>query len=121
MATSKTEARKRARAAKARVDARRAKRDADISKVQTDFFLASAERDAAREAVLSAEADMAGAVSNLSERLDVRVEEIAELCEISTAEVRAFKKREKHVEASARASAAEDQEIATPDTAGAAR
>lgn len=97
MATSKkVEARKRARAAKARVDARRAKRDEDISKSQTAFFVAAAEREEALQAMASAEDHMATAVSELSD-LDVRVEDIADLCEIPASEVRSLKKREKSV------------------------
>lgn len=84
--TKRVEARKRARAAKAKVDAKRAKRDTEISRAQTAFFVATADRD-------EAEASMVEAVRELSDDLELRAEDIAELCEISAAEVRAFKKR----------------------------
>lgn len=84
--TKRVEARKRARAAKAKVDAKRAKRDTDISRAQTAFFVATADRDEAKES-------MAAAVRELSDDLDLRAEDIAELCEISAAEVRALKKQ----------------------------
>lgn len=84
--TKRVEARKRARAAKAKVDAKRAKRDSDISRAQTTFFVATADRDEAEES-------MADAVRELMDDLGLRVEDVAELCEVSATEVRAFKKR----------------------------
>lgn len=92
MASKQVEARKRARAAKAKVDARRAERDSEISTVQTRFFVASVEREQARAAMDAAEQGMASAVNELGD-LEVRVEDIAELCEITAAEVRAFRKQ----------------------------
>lgn len=85
----------RAREAKAKVDARRAERDERISQVQTEFFVALAEREAAEEAIKEAEVAMATAVQSLtSGDLKVSVDDAADLCELSAAEVRAFKKRD---------------------------
>ncbi|GAA3621624.1 hypothetical protein GCM10022199_27650 [Marihabitans asiaticum] len=91
--SKKVEARERARAAKARVDARRAARDEQISEAQTAYYIAVADRDVALESVATAEQDMALSVSKLKDTLGVRPEEIAELCEITQAEVRALSKR----------------------------
>lgn len=96
--SKKVEARERARAAKARVDARRAARDEEITKVQTAYFVAVADRDEALEAQAHAEQAMARAIAELNDRLGVRVDEIAELCEISQTDVRAFKRRAPQVE-----------------------
>lgn len=89
----KVEARDRARAAKARVDARRAAREEQISQVQTRYFIALAEREDAQAAAEKAERDMAAAVAELGDRLGVRVEEIAELCEMTQSDARAMKRR----------------------------
>lgn len=98
----RVEARKRARAAKAKVDAKRAKRDSDISRAQTAFFVAAADRDEAEES-------MTEAVRELSDDLEMRVEDIAELCEISAAEVRAFKKRPVAAEATTESEEGNDE------------
>lgn len=85
----------RAREAKAKVDARRAERDERISQVQTEFFVALAEREAAEAAIAEAEVAMATAVQSLtSGDLKVSIDDAADLCELSAAEVRAFKKRD---------------------------
>ena len=91
--SKKVEARERARAAKARVDARRAARDEQITDAQTAYYLAVAERDEALDAVAAAEQDMASSISKLKDTLGVRLDEIADLCEITQAEARALSKR----------------------------
>ncbi|WP_427384121.1 histidine ammonia-lyase [Janibacter sp. G56] len=50
-------------------------------------------RDEALEAAAAAEQDMAASVSKLKDTLGVRLDEIAELCEITQAEARALSKR----------------------------
>ncbi|MFF5325116.1 hypothetical protein ACFY2Y_15485 [Janibacter hoylei] len=85
----------RAREAKAKVDARRAERDQRISQVQTDFFIALAEREEAEEAIARAEDNMARAVQALTASdLKVSVDDVADLCELTTSEVRSLKKRD---------------------------
>ena len=84
----------RAREAKAKVDARRAERDQRISQVQTEFFIALAEREEAEEAIARAEDNMARAVQALTASdLKVSVDDVADLCELTTSEVRSLKKR----------------------------
>lgn len=91
----KLEARTRAREAKAKMDARRALRDEQISKVQTEYFLAVAEREDAQEAIEDAELAMAKAIQTLGAGdFKVSVEDLADLCDLTASEVRAFKKRE---------------------------
>ena len=81
----------RAREAKAKVDARRAERDQRISQVQTDFFIALAEREEAEEAIARAEDNMARAVQALTASdLKVSVDDVADLCELTTSEVRSL-------------------------------
>lgn len=88
---SKQEARRRARAAKARVDAKRAERDTKIQELQTNYFVGVAERDEARSAADAAEVTMGEAIMSLT-ALDLRLDEIASLCETTPSELRALKK-----------------------------
>lgn len=91
----KVQARMRAREAKAKVDARRAERDQQISQVQTQFFVALAEREEAEETIAHAEDAMARAIKSLSGGdLKVGIDDVADLCELTASEVRAFKKRD---------------------------
>lgn len=77
------------------MDARRAARDEQISKVQTEYFLAVTEREDAQEAIEEAELAMAKAIQTLGAGdFKVSVEDLADLCDLTASEVRAFKKRE---------------------------
>lgn len=108
-ANKRVEARKRAREVKARVDAQRAKQEKEISKVQTAFFVATADRDEAQESVAAAEQRMADAVRELSDDHDVSVDELAALCELSATDVRALKKRATPASATMEASTGDDE------------
>ena len=89
----KVEARERARAAKARFDAEREKRDKEITEHSERFFLAAADRDDAREAVARAEADMDATVAAMVDDLGMPAADVARLCDLTSAEVRAMRKR----------------------------
>lgn len=86
-----TVARERARAAKAKVDAARAQRDAQIEELQTEWFVAVVDKEAAEEAARLAEMAMSEAAVRLL-GIGLTVQEVAELCDSTAAEVRAHKK-----------------------------
>ena len=93
MASAKRDvaARKRAREAKAGLDAQRAKRDELILGQTTAFYLAVDEAQDAREALEAAEVAKGTAVLALAE-LGQTLDEIAALCDLTVADVRGFKK-----------------------------
>ncbi len=118
-ANKQQSARERARAAKAELDRKRRDADRLIEKAATEFYTASDAADAARAHLAEAENAQAAAVAALA-NLGQNINEIAELCGLDAAGVKALKKR--HQTASQASPDAEQPPLpdATDDPAGAA-